>query len=127
MSADVVGGTLRVSHDAAQLSAAAIAGAVNATGMRAWLDHDTASHMPSVRRRREFFLVASGLAAAGIALDWFGAPMSDRRAFRRPWQRAAGWRARWSAARLVALDINTLMLIALSGPSPSASGPRRPR
>ena len=43
MSADVVGGTLRVSHDAAQLSAAAIAEAVNATGMRAWLDHDTAS------------------------------------------------------------------------------------
>ena len=76
MSADVVGGTLRVSHDAAQLSAAAIAEAVNATGMRAWLDHDTASRI-SVRPggAREAFLVASGAAfAAGVALEWCRRP-----------------------------------------------------
>src|SRR5512139_1928791 len=76
MSADVVGGTLRVSHDAAQLSAAAIAEAVNGTGMRAWLDHDEASSI-TVRSggAREAFLVASGTAAAaGIGLVWLEAP-----------------------------------------------------
>ena len=76
MSADVVGGTLRVSHDAAQLSAAAIAEAVNGTGMRAWLDHDTASRITArPRDGRQPFLVASGVAvAAGMALGLVRGP-----------------------------------------------------
>ncbi len=120
MSADVVGGTLRVSHDAAQLSAAAIAEAVNATGMRAWLDHDTASRI-SVRQAgaREAFLVASGAAvAAGITLEWFDAPPAVTGALFAVSIAAGGWywaRRAWSAARLFALDINTLMLLAVVG------------
>ena len=120
MSADVVGGTLRVSHDASRLSAAAIAEAVNATGMRAWLDHDTASRI-SVRPggAREAFLVASGAAlAAGLALEWLDAPIAMTRALFAVSIAAGGWywaRRAWSAARLFALDINTLMLIAVAG------------
>jgi Cd2+/Zn2+-exporting ATPase len=120
MSADVVGGTLRVSHDAAQLSAAAIAEAVNATGMRAWLDHDRASRI-TVRSddAREAFLVVSGVAAAaGIGLDWLEAPAVASAALDALAVAAGGWywaRRAWSAARLFALDINTLMLVAVAG------------
>jgi Cd2+/Zn2+-exporting ATPase len=120
MSADVVGGTLRVSHDAAQLSAAAIAEAVNATGMRAWLDHDTAARI-EVRPggAREAFLALSGAAvAAGVALDWAGAPPAVPAGLFAVSVAAGGWywaRRAWSAARLFALDINTLMLIAVAG------------
>jgi Zn2+/Cd2+-exporting ATPase len=120
MSADVVGGTLRVSHDAAQLSAASIAEAVNATGMRAWLDHDAASRI-TVRSggAREAFLVASGAAAAaGMGLGWFGAPTALTGSLFAVSIATGGWfwaRRAWSAARLFALDINTLMLIAVLG------------
>jgi Cd2+/Zn2+-exporting ATPase len=120
MSADVVGGTLRVSHDAAQLSAAAIAEAVNATGMRAWLDHDDAATI-TVRSggAREAFLAASGVtAAAGVASGWLGAPPAAATLLCALSVATGGWywaRRAWSAARLFALDINTLMLIAVAG------------
>jgi len=120
MNADVVGGTLRVSHDAAQLSAAAIAEAVNGTGMRAWLDHDTASSI-TVRSRdgRQPLLVASGFAvAAGMALGWFEAPAFVTGAAFALSIASGGWywaRRAWSSARLFALDINALMLVAVLG------------
>ena len=70
MSADVVAGRLRVAHDAARLSASAIAEAVAGTGMRAWLEHDAASRVtPRVTRSREALLVVSGvMVGLGIAL-----------------------------------------------------------
>jgi Cd2+/Zn2+-exporting ATPase len=120
MSADVIAGTLRVSHDAAQLSAAAIAEAVNGTGMRAWLNHDMASSI-TVRSggARLAFLAGSGIAAAaGIGLSWFGAPPAITRALCAVSIATGGWywaKRAWSAARLFALDINTLMLIAVVG------------
>jgi Cd2+/Zn2+-exporting ATPase len=120
MSADVVGGTLRVSHDAALLSAAAIAEVVNAAGMRAWLDHDSASRI-TVRSggAREAVLAVSGVAAAaGFGLEWYGAPTAAPAALFALSVAAGGWywaRRAWSAARLFALDINTLMLIAVAG------------
>ena len=40
MSADVLGGRLLVTYDAARLSASAISDAVADTGMRAWLEHE---------------------------------------------------------------------------------------
>jgi Cd2+/Zn2+-exporting ATPase len=120
MTADVVGGTLRVSHDAARLSAAAIAEVVNATGMRAWLDHDSASRITARSGGvREAFLVASGAAAAaGFLLGWLGAPPPAAGLLFAVSVAAGGWywaRRAWSAARLFALDINTLMLIAVAG------------
>jgi cation transport ATPase len=39
-TADILNQRLRVTHDAARLSAADVAEAVNATGMRAWLEHE---------------------------------------------------------------------------------------
>ena len=120
LSADVVGGTLRVSHDAAQLSAAAITEAVNSTGMRAWLDHDAASSI-TVRPAgaREAFLVMSGVAAAaGMGAGWLGAPPLATGLLFALSVATGGWywaRRAWSAARLFALDINALMLIAVVG------------
>ena len=120
MRADVVGGTLRVSHDAARLSAAAIVEAVNATGMRAWLDHDTAARVaPPSSGAREAVLAVSGISvAAGIALDWAGVQPAAAAGLFALSVAAGGWywaRRAWSAARLFALDINTLMLIAVAG------------
>jgi Cd2+/Zn2+-exporting ATPase len=120
MRADVVGGTLRVSHDAAQLSAAAIAEAVNATGMRAWLEHDDAAKITvQPGGVREAFLAASGAAAAaGFALGWSGVSPAATSLLFAVSVATGGWywaRRAWSAARLFALDINTLMLIAVAG------------
>ena len=120
LSADVVAGTLRVSHDAAQLSAAAIAEAVSGTGMRAWLDHDVAARISvQTDASRQAFLVGSGAAAAaGVVLDAFHAPALITVPLFALATAAGGWywaRRAWSSARLFALDINTLMLIAVAG------------
>ncbi len=120
MRADVMAGTLRVSHDAARLSATAISDAITATGMRAWLEHDAPAHV-AVRRgpRPDILLVASGvLVAVGMALMALGsgpivtAPILGASVV------SGGWywgRRAWSAARLFALDINVLMLLAVVG------------
>jgi Zn2+/Cd2+-exporting ATPase len=120
MSADVVAGTLRVAHDAARLSASAISDAVAGTGMRAWLEHDSASRV-TVRSgsRRETLLVVSGISVAlGITLAAIGAgPLVTAPALGVSVV-SGGWywaRRAWSAARLFALDINVLMLLAVLG------------
>ncbi len=120
MTADVVAGRLRVAHDAARLSAAAIAEAVAGTGMRAWLEHDAASRVTGGgARTRQTLLVASGLMTGlGIALRLLdAAPWATVPAFATAVV-AGGWywgRRAWSAARLFALDINALMLLAVLG------------
>src|SRR5207344_70981 len=63
-SADLMGQRLHVKYDAAKLSAAAIAGAVADTGMRAWLEHEEpiAVGEHSLKRRQ------AAVAASGVAL-----------------------------------------------------------
>jgi copper chaperone CopZ len=124
MSAAVVGGTLRVSHDAAQRSAAAIAEAVNGTGMRAWLDHDSASSISVRSGAREAFLVASG-SRRPRASGWAGSPP-------RPSARVCSLPCRWRRAagrqRLIGAPVRpdiTLMLIAVAGAITQRS--KRPR
>src|SRR5919106_6527010 len=54
MDADVVGGRLRVKHDAARLTTSRISEAVAQTGIRAWLEHEAArpASIDSTRRGR---------------------------------------------------------------------------
>jgi len=119
LDADVMGQRLRVKYDAAKLSTAGIAEAVARTGMRAWLEHDEPQPVPpaAVSRRRLVLLsgaaLAAGLAqqALGLAIvpAWIpyalsialGVPPIARRAL--------------ASARALSLDINVLMLIAVTG------------
>jgi len=120
MSADVVAGRLRVAHDAARLSAAAISEAVAGTGMRAWLEHDAASRVTlRVTRSRQALLVVSGvMVGLGIALRMLDAGLVATVPVFAVSVATGGWywgRRAWSAARLFALDINVLMLLAVLG------------
>ena len=119
LDADVMGGKLRVTYDAASLTASRITETVAQTGMRAWLEHEEArpAHAPSQRRER--FVWASGVAlAAGLGAllipaaapyAWlpFGASIAlggiptGRRAL--------------TSLRARVLDINVLMLVAVAG------------
>ena len=119
LSADVVTQCLRVTHDAARLSASAIAAVVAETGRRAWLEHDGPVRPPVSARTRQVLLIASGgclalgsalrLAGLSSSIVWpafaaailTGGVFTARRAF--------------SAARTLSLDINVLMLTAVAG------------
>ena len=119
LDADVMGGRLRVSYDAAKLTTAGIAEAVARTGMRAWLEHEEPRPVSASAASRLRLVGFSGLAlllgllqqqlteplipewlpfAASIALGVF--PIARR--------------AR-NALRSATLDINVLMLIAVAG------------
>ena len=63
MSADVLGGRLLVTYDAARLSASAITDAVADTGMRAWLEHEQ-PHVVEPSFVRQRLLIASGACLA---------------------------------------------------------------
>ncbi len=119
-SADILNQRVRVTHDAARLSAAEVADAVNATGMRAWLEHEhpvkVGAQSSSARVR---LLVLSGVAlAAGVALQWTGASGFVAVPVFLVSIVAGGVhtaRRGWAAARAFALDINALMLVAVLG------------
>jgi len=63
MSADVLGGRLLVTYDAARLSASAITDAVADTGMRAWLEHEQ-PHVVEPSFVRQRLLITSGVCLA---------------------------------------------------------------
>ncbi len=120
MSADVLGQRLRVTYDAARLSAAAITDAVADTGMRAWLEREYPARVaPAGGQARQGLVVASGVAAAaGVGLQMIGtAPVITGALF--AVAIVAGgtfWAGRaWSAARVHSIDINVLMLLAVAG------------
>ncbi len=72
---------------------------------------------PAVRARPSW-RISGAAVAAGVALDWAGAPPAVPAGLFAVSVAAGGWywaRRAWSAARLFALDINTLMLIAVAG------------
>ncbi len=119
-SADILNQRLRVTHDAARLSAAAVAEAVNGTGMRAWLEREhplPLSSQSSSNRVRLLFLSGAGLAA-GEAFHWFGAPSPLVVTLFLVSIVAGGVhtaRRSWTALRARSLDINALMLVAVVG------------
>jgi Cd2+/Zn2+-exporting ATPase len=121
-SADVMGQRLHVKYDAAKLSASAIADAVADTGMRAWLEHEEPIIVDErqARIRQRLVWLSGGALAAGFLLHalgqsaWpahlcygisigAGVVVTARRA--------------WQAVRTRSLDINVLMLIAVTGAS----------
>ena len=120
MSADVMSGRLRVAYDAARLSASAVAAAVGETGMRAWLETDHARRVADAgQRARQWLLLVSGVSVTlGMALRAWGAPAAAIVALGVVAVGTGGWywaRRAWSSARLLSLDINVLMLLAVMG------------
>ena len=119
LSADVVGQRLRVQYDAAKLSTDTIVEAVAQTGMRAWLEHERPVGATSAATARQTLVIVSGAAlAAGFLLEWFlGDVFASRAAFAIAILNAGTYTARraWAAARVMSLDINVLMMIAVIG------------
>lgn len=118
--ADVVGQRLRVRYDAAKLSTTSIIEAVAHTGMRAWLEHEHPVGMSTIAvARRQLLVILSGLAlAVGLLLQWLtGQVLLSQTAFVLAIIVGGTYTARraWAAARVLALDINVLMLVAVAG------------
>jgi Zn2+/Cd2+-exporting ATPase len=118
LSVDVLGQKMRVAHDAAVVSAAAIADAVAQTGMRAWLEHERPIEVPATgAATRPLALagvaIAAGLAAQALASDgrwsWPAFALAVVLAGRQPAARA------WASLRQRSLDIHVLMAVAVSG------------
>ncbi len=117
--ADLVGQRLRVRYDAAKLSTTTIAEAIGQTGMRAWLEHEHPVGHSAAAVARQALVLVSGLAlSAGLLLQWSAAPTPfGRAAFGAAILTGGVYTARraWAATRVMSLDINVLMLIAVAG------------
>jgi Cd2+/Zn2+-exporting ATPase len=120
LSADVLNQRLRVQYDAARLSATDVAEAVASTGMRAWLENErpAATRTGTPASRRALVALSGAALAVGLALHAAGlggAWASGAYAV----SMAAGGvytaRRAFSAARVLSLDINVLMLVAVTG------------
>src|SRR5262245_59048132 len=118
VSADVVGQKLHDKYDAAILSTNAIVDAVAETDMRAWLEHE-APRVPPSSRARGVLVLISGLALVpGLVMPLLNAPDVWRIAACITAVIAGGvFPARRAVAsvRILALDINALMLVAVVG------------
>ena len=119
-SADLVGQRLHVKYDATKVSTSAIVAAVADAGLRAWLEHEEpiAAGGRAARGRRILLGISGAALGLGLLVDILGVavplglilfglsialgiPPTVRRA--------------WHALRLRSLDINVLMLIAVTG------------
>ena len=118
MSADVLGGRLLVTYNAARLSASAISDAVADTGMRAWLEHEH-PHVVEPSFKRQRLLFASGAClTTGLVLNWLQlAPAVSIVAFVASALTGGVYPARRALLSLKArtLDIHVLMTIAVAG------------
>ena len=119
MTADLVGQRLRVRYDAAKLSTRVIIEAVAQTGMRAWLEHEEPVGHSAAATARQRLVLASGAAlAAGMLFEFGGLPaIAARAAYLLSILTGGIYTARraWAATRVMALDINVLMLVAVIG------------
>ena len=118
LSVDVLGQKMRVSYDAAVVTAAAIADAVAETGMKAWLEHERPIDTPSSDAATwplgvAGAAVAVGLAVQGVATDprlaWPLFALAVLLAGRQPARRGV------ASLRRRVLDIHVLMLVAVTG------------
>ncbi len=119
LDADVMSQRLHVQHDAAVLTPARIAEVVARTGMRAWLEHETAVHPSATTGTRARLVLGSGVAlAAGLAapfapavapFSWMLCALAVALAGIHPARRA------WVSIRSRVLDINVLMVVAVAG------------
>ena len=116
---DLVGQRLRVRYDAAKLSTGAIVEAVAETGMRAWLEHEQpVGHTAAATARQALVIVSGAALGAGLLFEFLGLP--------RPLALGTYFlsiltggiytaRRAWAATRVMSLDINVLMLVAVVG------------
>ena len=116
---DLVGQRLRVRYDAAKLSTSTIAEAVAQTGMRAWLEHEVPVGHTAAATARQTLVIASGAAlVAGLLLEFFEPLLSlSRGCYLLSIVSGGIYTARraWAATRVMSLDINVLMLVAVIG------------
>jgi Cd2+/Zn2+-exporting ATPase len=116
---DLVGQRLRVRYDAAKLSTSAIVEAVAETGMRAWLEHERPVGHTAAATARQALVVVSGVAlAAGLLLEFLDFPVLLVRSIFLACILTGGIytaRRAWAATRVMSLDINVLMLVAVIG------------
>ncbi len=116
---DLVGQRLRVRYDAAKLSTGFIVEAVAQTGMRAWLEHEQpVGHSGVLSGRQTSVLVSGAALAAGLALEYLGGALPAARAAYLVSILVGGYytaKRGWAAVRVMALDINVLMLVAVLG------------
>lgn len=119
IAADVLRQRLTITYDAAKLNTGTIAEAVAQTGMRAWLEHDEPKGpAPSAATRRVFVILSGLLVAVGMVLELAHV---DRRVAVAAYALAIASGGVYSvrralhAARSLALDINVLMLVAVTG------------
>jgi Cd2+/Zn2+-exporting ATPase len=117
--ADLVGQRLRVRYDAAKLSTTAIAEAIAQTGMRAWLEHEHPVGPTAPATVRQLLVVSSGvMLVAGVVLQWLAAPaVLVHTVFAVAIVTGGVYTARraLAATRVLSLDINVLMLVAVIG------------
>jgi Cd2+/Zn2+-exporting ATPase len=116
---DLVGQRLRVRYDAAKLTTSTIVEAVAQTGMRAWLEHEHPTGHTAAATARQALIVTSGIAlGAGLLLEYLGlaTQLSDL-AFLISIVTGGIYTARraLAATRVLSLDINVLMLVAVAG------------
>jgi Cd2+/Zn2+-exporting ATPase len=118
LDADVVGQRLKIKYDAAKLTTSTIAEAVAQTGMRAWLEHETPRPVAAARSRERLVLVSGIALGTGLVLQFvpgtlpltwapfliaivLGGIYTARRA--------------WTSIQSRVLDINVLMMVAVTG------------
>jgi Zn2+/Cd2+-exporting ATPase len=120
MHADVMAGRLRVTYDAARLSAGGIVEAVAQTGMRAWLEHEAPIDHPSspVRLRQMLVLLSGACLLLGLGAQVLGGPGALVGVLLAASILAGGvFTARRAVASLRTLspDIHVLMVVAVLG------------
>jgi Cd2+/Zn2+-exporting ATPase len=116
---DLVGQRLRVRYDAAKLSTTFIVEAVAQTGMRAWLEHEQPVGSSGALSGRQASVLVSGVALIlGLGLEYLADALPAARAAYLAAILVGGYytaRRGWAAAKVLTLDINVLMLVAVLG------------
>ena len=118
VSADLIGQRIHVKYDAAKLTTSAIVDAVGQTGMRMWLEHEEPASDDRALAWRWRFMVAAGAALmAALVLSAAGHDAAAAVGFAAAAIAGGVFPARRAVAaiRSRTLDINTLMIIAVTG------------
>ena len=118
VSADLVGQRLHVSYDATRLSTAVIVDAAGQTGMRIWLEHEEPAIGGADIEWRWRLMVGCAVAiGAGLVLSAAGRAAEAVACFIAAAVVGGVFPARraLAAVRSRALDINTLMIVAVAG------------
>src|SRR5688572_557409 len=118
VSADLLGQRLHVKYDAAKLTTSAIVDAVGQAGMRMWLEHEEPTLSGGDAELRWRLVLGCGVAiGAGLALSAAGLAGAAAAVFTLAAAIGGVYPARraWTAIRSRTLDINALMVIAVTG------------